>query len=292
MVHAYCATMSGTGNSDVKNVIIGALVGFASILPGVSGGLFAVLCGVYERLIEDLSDIRHKLFSDFRFIFTLFVGLCIGMMVCALLLDVALSSFSMICMAFFFGLIVAQIPDVYGFADDGKETRKTISGILGFVFGLAIICVLMFYNTTEGTVDFNERTPLNMILFMLTGIVLAISKIIPGISGSSLLIALGLFDITISSMAHLDLYFLIPLGIGVVVGVLAFAKVMDVCLKKHRVVTYMTILGLTIGSLLIIIQEIVTSNPGTVDIIVCVVSAVIGTIAGYAFNEYGKKYLG
>ena len=72
---------------DSRNVLVGIVVGFASVLPGVSGGLIAILCGVYERLIEDLSDLRHRLFSDFRFLFTLGAGLAVGMLACTVVLD-------------------------------------------------------------------------------------------------------------------------------------------------------------------------------------------------------------
>lgn len=283
-------TMGDNLKADSKNVLIGAIVGIASILPGVSGGLIAVLCGIYERLIEDLSDLRHKIFSDFRFLFTIGVGLLVGMMVCAIVLDYTLDVFKVASMAFFFGLILAQIPDVYVLSEHDRTKGFTVGQIASFVFGLGVIIVLMFVNTTDGAgIQPEEHSFLNMVLFCICGILLAISKIMPGISGSSLLIALGLFDVTISSMAHLDLYFLVPLGIGLVIGILGFAKVMDRCLKNYRTQTYFLIMGLTIGSLMIIVQELVMMGLTTGDVVSAVVAAIVGVIVSYGFSAYGKR---
>ena len=282
--------MNDSLKNDSKTMLIGTVVGIASILPGVSGGLIAILCGIYERLIEDLSDLRHKLFSDFRFLFTVGLGLLIGMMVCAIVLDYTLNVFKIACMAFFFGLILAQIPDVYELSGHDIKSGLTMSQIMSFIFGLGVIVVLMFVNTTDGAgIQPEEHTLTNMVLFMICGILLAISKIMPGISGSSLLIALGLFDVTISSMAHLDFYFLVPLGIGLVIGVLGFAKVMDRCLKNYRTQTYFLIMGLTIGSLLIIVQELVMMGPGIGDIVSAIIAAIVGVAVSYGFSVYGKR---
>ena len=271
-------------------MLIGAIVGIASVLPGVSGGLIAVLCGVYERLIEDLSDLRHKLFSDFRFLFTLGLGLCIGMFAAVLVLDYTLSSFEMVCMAFFFGLILAQIPEIYTLSEHDIGKGISMTQILAFLFGLGVVVALMFVNTEDGSVIQPEvHNITNMVLFCICGVLLAISKIVPGISGSSLLIALGLFDVTISSMAHLDLYFLAPLGVGLIIGVLGFAKVMDICLKKYRSQTYLLILGLTMGSLLIIVQELLGMGLDTTEVKSAMLAAILGVAVSYGFSTYGKR---
>ena len=111
----------------------------------------------------------------------------------------------------------------------------------------------------------------------------------PGISGSSLLIALGMYEITIGSIVHLELYFIIPLLIGLLIGLFGFAKVMDYCLKRFHTETYMLILGLTIGSLFIIVNELVESSLDAAGCAVCAVMAVLGIIASYAFTLYGRK---
>ena len=285
--------MTEEKGTDVKNVIVGAVIGIASILPGVSGGLIAVLCGIYERLIEDLSDLRHKLFDDFRFLFTIGIGLLAGMMVCAIVLDYTMSAFSMACMAFFFGLILAQIPEVYALSGCEGGSKIPASAIVALAFGLGLIGVMIYVNATgNGGIKPDDHSIANMIVFAVCGVLLAISKIMPGISGSSLLIALGLFDVTISSMAHLDMFFLAPLCVGLVIGILGFAKVMEYCLKNYRMETYFLIMGLTVGSLMIIVQELVGMGPSAADIVIAVIAGIVGVAVSYGFNVYGRKVKG
>lgn len=281
--------MSETQNKDAKNFIIGLIVGIASILPGVSGGLIAVLCGVYERLIEDLSDLRHKLFSDFRFLLFIGTGLVIGMLAITLILDFTMEAYLLPCMALFFGLILAQVPEVYSLTGYEKGAKPTVAEIIWLLIGLAITVTLMFYHSAEEGVNTADHSLFNMLLFFICGVILAISKIMPGISGSSLLIALGLFEATIGSIADFDLYFIIPLGVGVIIGALGFAKIMKYCITNYRSHTYMLIMGLTIGSLLIIVQEIVFMNPSVLDIVISVIMAIVGVAVSYGFTLYGKR---
>ena len=271
-----------------RNFIIGTVVGIASILPGVSGGLIAVLCGVYERLIEDLSYLRTKIFSDFRFLLTIGLGLLFGMLACTLVLDWTLDAFALPCMAFFFGLIFAQIPEVYGFSrEDGVKPGK--SHWLWTAIGFAMCVGLMFINSEGTPIDVDDHSVTNFVLFMLCGVVLAVSKIMPGISGSSLLIAMGMFELTISSVAHLQMFFIIPLGIGLLIGLFGFAKVMDRCLKNYRKHTYMLILGLTLGSLMIILAEVFGMHPQVTDWVIVAIMIVAGVAVSYGFTYYGKK---
>ncbi len=278
-----------TVKDHIRNFVNGVVTGIASVLPGVSGGLILVLCGVYERLIEDIGNLRQKLFSDFRFLISIVLGLLVGMLACTFFLDWTMDEYAAPMMALFFGLIVAQIPEVWKLTGYEKGKGIPVASIACLIIGLGLIVALMVINGSGRAIDPDDHSFGNLCLFALCGIVLAVSKVMPGISGSSLLIALGLFDVTISSVAHLDIYFILPLGVGLLIGLFGFAKVMDVCLKRYRTETYMLIMGLTIGSLLIILQELFDSSLDTVDWIVCVVMMVLGVAGSYAFTLYGRK---
>ena len=278
-----------TIKDHIRTFLNGLVAGIASVLPGVSGGLILVLCGCYERLIEDLGNLRSKLKPEFVFLAVIAVGLLAGMMACTLFLDWTLDRFAAPMMALFFGLIVAQIPEVWKLTGYEKGSKISLSSILCFAFGLGVIIVLMIVNGGGRTIDTEDHSMGNMLLFVLCGVVLAVSKVMPGISGSSLLIALGLFEVTISSVAHLDGFFILPLLVGLVIGLFGFAKIMDRCLKNYRTQTYMLIMGLTIGSLLIILQELINDSLSAGEWAVCIVMAVIGLIGSYAFTLYGRK---
>ena len=281
--------MAESLKDHLRSFINGVVTGIASILPGVSGGLILVLCGSYERLIEDISELRQKIRPEFFFLVAIASGLLVGMLACTLFLDWTLDRFAAPMMAFFFGLIVAQIPEVWKLTGYEKGSKISVASIICLAVGLGIIIALMVVNGGGRVVDTDDHSVGNMVLFALCGIVLAVSKVMPGISGSSLLIALGLFEVTISSVAHLDMYFIAPLCVGLLIGLFGFAKVMDMCLKRFRTETYMLILGLTVGSLMIIIQELVNDSMDAAGWAVCIVMAVLGVIGSYAFTLYGRK---
>ncbi len=281
--------MAESLKDHLRSFINGVVTGIASILPGVSGGLILVLCGSYERLIEDISELRQKIRPEFFFLVAIASGLLVGMLACTLFLDWTLDRFAAPMMAFFFGLIVAQIPEVWKLTGYEKGSKISVASIVCLAVGLGIIIALMVVNGGGRVVDTDDHSVGNMVLFALCGIVLAVSKVMPGISGSSLLIALGLFEVTISSVAHLDMYFIAPLCVGLLIGLFGFAKVMDMCLKRFRTETYMLILGLTVGSLMIIIQELVNDSMDAAGWAVCIVMAVLGVIGSYAFTLYGRK---
>lgn len=281
--------MAETAKDHLRTFLNGVVAGIASILPGVSGGLILVLCGTYERLIEDISKLREKLKPEFLYLVAIAVGLVVGMLACTLLLDRILDEFAAPLMALFFGLIVAQIPEVWKLTGHEKGTKLPLSSVVCMAIGLGLIIALMVINGTGNEVNTEDHSFGNLMLFGLCGVVLAISKVMPGISGSSLLIALGLFDVTIHSVADLDIYFIAPLGVGLLIGLFGFAKVMDFCLKRYRTQTYMLIMGLTIGSLLVIIQELINESLDVWEWAICAVMVVLGILTSYAFTLYGRK---
>ncbi|MBO7409773.1 MAG: DUF368 domain-containing protein [Candidatus Methanomethylophilaceae archaeon] len=281
--------MAETVKDHLRTFLNGVVAGIASILPGVSGGLILVLCGTYERLIEDISKLREKLKPEFVYLVSIAVGLVVGMLACTILLDRVLDEYAAPLMALFFGLIVAQVPEVWKLTGHEKGTKLPLSSVICMAVGLGLIIALMVINGTGNEVDTEDHSFGNLVLFGLCGVVLAISKVMPGISGSSLLIALGLFDVTIHSVADLDIYFIAPLCVGLLIGLLGFAKVMDFCLKRYRTQTYMLIMGLTIGSLLVIIQELIEESLDMWGWAVCIVMAILGVAASYAFTLYGRK---
>ncbi|MFA6803748.1 MAG: DUF368 domain-containing protein [Candidatus Methanomethylophilaceae archaeon] len=272
-----------TEDKSVRNVLMGFLIGSAAILPGVSGGIIAVLCGVYERAVKDISDIWHKWRPEFWFLATLGTGVVLGVLTFAVGLDFIITNYEVPAMFLFMGLITAQIPELYKIArnEEPIKPRYAISFIIGFIL---MIILFLVDNGGAQTTEL-DYTLENVVLLIFCGIIMAISKIVPGISGSALLLALGLYQITISAMAHLDMYFLIPIGIGVIIGILGFAKIMTYLLENYHSLTYYMILGLTVSSLLIIYPGLETATDAAIGI----GSFVLGFVASLLFNVYGKR---
>ncbi|MDY0224645.1 MAG: DUF368 domain-containing protein [Candidatus Methanomethylophilaceae archaeon] len=274
----------GVSLASIKQFIVGILVGIASMLPGVSGAVVAVCFGVYERLIADLADISHKLRSDLPFILILGFGILAGMMAIAFGLKYASDNYETLLMFFFVGLIAGQIPQLYNLTSAPEPLN--ITNVLAFIIGLVIMGSFLFIGTgSDQTLSHDLATVVYMLII---GIILAVSKIAPGISGSTILLVLGLYYPLIDVMTSLDLALLIPVGIGLIIGILGFSKVMNYVLNCHRRSTYLMILGLTVGSLFVVISLATNDLYTMMDVITGIIVTMIGVIVSLAFVKLGE----
>ncbi len=283
----------------VKDLLVGALIGVMSMMPGASGGTIAVIFGIYERLIADLADIRNKLLKDLRFIIPVGIGLVIGLLVCAIGIDALLKDWEVPMMFFFAALILFQIPDMYKISngeDDGKPTKLNI---LACIVGLACMVAFIFLGSSESDISLMELDAVDMILLFIVGLVIAVSKIVPGLSGAAVLLAIGLYtplmgllgdfsDMTVSLLMD-KIAAVIPIGLGLLFGVLLLSKVVDHFMRNNRRSTYFCILGLTIGSIVTVLVQAFQSMDSSM-IPASAVGIVAGIVFGYAVSKISGRY--
>lgn len=269
---------------SVKDLLVGTLVGIVSMLPGASGATIAVIFGIYERLVADLADIRHRLMKDLRFILLIGIGIVLGMMICAFGLEFLIDNYEIPTMFFFAALIVSQIPDIKKLGDDGKPLTKWNAA--AFVVGFAIMIAFIFIGSGE---DVQTDGVSGIVIMFLVGIVLAISKLAPGISGSTILLALGMYTPFMHALTGFDIGYLLPVGIGLIVGALGFSKVIDHFMKNNRKSTYIMILGLTAGSVVTVTVQACMSMVES-DIAGSIVGIILGLIVGFGLSRIASKY--
>ena len=269
----------------VKDVLVGALVGIVSMLPGASGATIAVIFGIYERLVADLADLRHKLIKDIRFILLIALGILLGMFVCAFGLDYLIEHFEVPTMFFFAALIVSQVPDIRRLGDDGRPLTKW--NMAAFIAGFLIMIAFLFVGDGEEVV---LEGAAGAVVMVLVGIILAMSKLAPGVSGSTVLLALGLFSTFTGAFTDFNLRILIPIGIGLIIGVLGFSKVIDHFMRNNRKSTYSMILGLTVGSIVTVTVQALMQLTGTDMILASVVGAILGLILGLGLSKVAFRY--
>lgn len=269
------------------------------MMPGASGGTIAVIFGIYERLIADLADIRNKLLKDLRFIIPVGIGLVIGLLVCAIGIDALLKDWEVPMMFFFAALILFQIPDMYKISngeDDGKPTKLNI---LACIVGLACMVAFIFLGSSESDISLMELDAVDMILLFIVGLVIAVSKIVPGLSGAAVLLAIGLYtplmgllgdfsDMTVSLLMD-KIAAVIPIGLGLLFGVLLLSKVVDHFMRNNRRSTYFCILGLTIGSIVTVLVQAFQSMDSSM-IPASAVGIVAGIVFGYAVSKISGRY--
>ncbi len=233
----------------IRNLIAGLIIGIANIIPGVSGGTMAVVLGVYDRLIDSISLSIKKFKKNWLFLITVLGGAGVGILLFAKLLTYLFKNYNVPTQFFFIGLIAGSIPLVWKKTVEHKEF-KTIN-LIPFIVTFGTMLAMSIIKEGENTIK-TDLNPMLFVVLIITSACAAISMIIPGISGSFVLKALGQYDTVLAAIDRLDIIMLIPVGIGVLIGLLGGAKLISVLLKKFHQGVYSAILGLVIGSVFVI----------------------------------------
>ncbi len=250
-------------------LIKGILVGVAFVIPGVSGGTLALYLGIYEKLLHSIGNIFKEFKKSLSFLIPVFLGIGISVVALAKLFDILLTWNSFVVIGFFLGLILGGLKQIY---NEAKVEKVKISSVISFLIAFAIIIVLVIFDklrTTAG-VEYLDINIQNLILVFFLGMAAAVTMIVPGVSGSALLIVLGFYTAIVSNVAGnildfsnivYNLEIIIPFALGAGVGVILFSRIIEIVLAKYKSQAYYAILGFVIASCIAIFFEI--RDPGT-----------------------------
>ena len=228
-------------------------MGAANVIPGVSGGTVAFITGIYERLINaiksfDLNAIGLLLkfrFNDFalrvdlRFLFAIATGSLISVLSLAKLLDFLFVHYPIMTWAFFFGLIVASIFGVGKMIDSWN-----LSVIISMIVGVVIAVCILFVPHSGGSTD--------SFYLILCGIAAISSMIVPGVSGSFMLLVMGNYELVLKAINEWNFSVIVPFSIGCIIGLISLSHLISWIFRRYRNVTLSLITGFIIGSLLLI----------------------------------------
>ena len=275
---------------SLKDFLVGTLVGIMSMMPGASGGIIAVVFGIYERLIADLADIRGRLFKDLRFIIPVGIGIVVGLLVCAVGIDALLQNWE-VPMMFFFAALILYMANGEG---DGKPTTWNIAAC---VVGFLVMVAFLFIGSTDSDISLIELDMVDIVLLFVVGVVIALSKIVPGLSGAAILLAIGLYTPLMDLVGGLDMSVileravaLVPIALGVVIGAIGLAKVVNHFMTNNRRSTYYCILGMTAGSVVTVTVQALQGLDGMTMAAASIVGVLIGLAFGYVLRKVSVKY--
>ncbi len=237
----------------IKKIIAGVAVGIANVIPGVSGGTIAVVFGVYSDLIGAASPDIKTIKANFKIYLCLYGGMGLGVLLFARLFRLVYERFPIQTNLFFVGLIVGSIFIIFDLVrEKEKESSFTkVSKIIWFFIGLRIMLALYFSKgaSTSSAAAIETLSLGNFILLFLIGFAGAAAMVIPGISGSFLLLILGAYYTVIKAITDLNIPVLIPIGLGVLAGFILSARLIGFLMEKFPKITYAFILGLVAGSI-------------------------------------------
>lgn len=248
----------------LMDMIKGIFIGIANIIPGVSGGTMAVSLGIYDKLISAVSNLAKDLKGSIRTLLPIAAGCVIGLIGFTYIIEYLLSSHTFVtCMAFV-GLILGGIPILFKELHQKRKpgSRLDIFSISAFIFMFAFAVGLPLLNSDSEVLKTFAPTPATMILLFIVGIIASATMVVPGVSGSLVLMILGYYygilesvKTFIDSLKSFDVPALIngflilcPFGIGILLGIFLIAKLITFLFEKFGVQTYCAILGLIIAS--------------------------------------------
>lgn len=264
----------------LKNFLKGIAVGVATLVPGVSGGTMAIILGIYDDLIHAISSFFQDWKTHTRLLLEIGFGGLLGILLFSRLLENAISKYPHIMKFLFMGIIIGGLPVLYRKATTYRKSKKGdfVFAILGF-----IMVLLLSKDPTVTTTMATSQGIVSIVFLFIAGIVMAVALVLPGISGSFMLLVLGLYDVTLNAINDLNIPFLIPFGLGIVVGTLATTKIIESFLQKHPSKAYMLIMGFVVGSLI----PVFPGMPPTSQLIPSVMVFIIGFIIIFFLGKMG-----
>lgn len=263
----------------IKNFLIGIVVGVSNVIPGVSGGTMAVVFGIYDKLISSVIHFFEDWKKNIIFLGTLGLGMGAGILLFAKLIKFCLENYPQQTNFFFIGLIIGTVPLIYKKSTESKINKINI---LWCIVAFAIAFLMGWIGKPESAQNTLVTTlsMTNGIKMFLGGFVAAAAMILPGISGSFILLLLGLYDSVITAVTDFNIPILFIVAIGILFGFLIMTKIIDVLFKKYPQTAYFIILGLIIGSIYSIFPGIDFSLRTLVSLITFVIGFFIAYILG------------
>ena len=268
-----------------KEIIIrfvkGFVIGSSMLVPGVSGGTMAIILNIYDQLINAVSRIRENIKGNSLLLLNYGLGGLAGILLLSNPLLYIVKTWPMPSLYFFIGCILASIPPLYIRAKADKiKVRNILVAILGIVIGVSLELI------PEGLFVVGQGMSVKMfLLLILAGFIIAVALILPGISGSYMLLIFGMYTVTLEALKSFNLPYLIPLVIGLAIGTFGTARVLDNLMEKHPQFIYMLIIGFMLGSL----YEIFPGIPQGVDIPISIVCLLAGFAAIFLLVSGGRK---
>lgn len=242
------------------NFIKGFILGIANVIPGVSGGTMAVSMGLYELILSSIGNFFKDIKGNFIKLLPIILGILVAIVSTSKLVTYALTNYKAQTLCLFIGLIFGGVSLIMRkIKGKGSKTNYLIFFVIFF-----FVISLNFLKTGLIEISFANMGIIDYLLLLLMGFIASSAMVIPGISGSFILMVLGYYDkiiytvstITDFSKLGSNLLILVPFGIGVIIGIVFMAKLITNLIKKYETKTYFAIMGFVLSSIVVLLLQL------------------------------------
>lgn len=271
----------------IKQILQGMVVGIANIIPGVSGGTMMVAMGLYDKLIHAITHLKSEFKESLKLLIPIFVGAGIAIVALSRLFEFLLGNYPIPTNFAFCGLIAGSLPFIF---KKVKGHTVTIGKIIPFLVFFGIVILMAVMGETSGNAADVSFNVINVVKLFGVGVIAAATMVVPGVSGSMMLMLLGYYDTilkTINNCIDALLQFdmagimkavgvLAPFGIGIIVGIFVIAKIIEFIFSKAEVHAYYAIIGLIIASPIAILLKTDWSGFSVLVLVISIVTFAAG----------------
>nr|WP_295678974.1 DUF368 domain-containing protein [uncultured Lachnoclostridium sp.] len=286
----------------LKDILCGILMGIANIIPGVSGGTMAVSMGIYDRIIGSITNLFKQFKKSVMTLLPYGIGMVVAIIGLSYFIETFFEKYPLQTGSLFVGLILGGVPILIKKVSKKTSTERkskthgfdAISVVLFILFFALIILLQIFGSDKEAKITLSVSV-IQMVKLFIIGVIASATMVIPGVSGSMILLILGYYNPIIETINSTikalspwnfdtilhNVAILAPFGIGVLVGIFAIAKIIEFLLSRYEKRTYFAILGLVLASPFAIYMGIGVGVITVASILVSVLTFAIGFLIAY-----------
>lgn len=278
---------------NISLVIKGFIIGIANIIPGVSGGTLAITLGIYEKLIETIGHFFSNLKENLKFLIPIGVGAGLSIVVLSNIIKYSLKYYKLPTTLFFVGLIVGGLPLLVKKIKEDKNYKKDYSNYVVLFITFVLVTMFAFMKDSGAKVVLEHMMSVDYLKLFLVGVVAAGTMVIPGISGSFVLMLLGYYEPiinVISDVTHFNNIInngliILPFGLGIIIGIVVIARIIEYLLSKQPIKTYYGIIGFVCASLIAILMPLFSLKFSIANILIGLVLMFVGIIIAYKLGD-------
>lgn len=277
----------------LKSIFIGILIGVANIIPGVSGGTLALSLGVYEDIIYAINHIIKEFKKSLKILLPLGIGAVLAILCLSKAISFCFDNYEINTTSVFVGLILGALPMLF---KSVKGSKIDFRNLVCFIVGFLLILSLAFLGEVQDSDVFPST---NLFIILLVGVIASMTMIIPGVSGSMILALMGFYRPILNTINSFidkalnfdikniwgEIFILTFFAIGVIIGIVVLARIIEMMFNKFKIPTFYTIIGIIVASPIALLVNLNYTGIGFLGFVFMLISIAIGFVCSAFLGE-------